>query len=184
MGTRRALILSLAAGIVGVILGRALPHETPGASAVPGTASSPPAAMPPLDCKAERAELTTTRARLAICMAYCPTAVAPEPTVATAPEPTERLAPALAELMRQTRYTEVVYVRRHDGTVRAYRAAEWSPDGSEQIFARSLPDGRIVGPDGEPTVYRRLRDLAGPDGAITYPDGNKVEVAKPDAGAP
>lgn len=205
MTTGRSLLLALAAGIAGVLLGAALPRR----AASPRLA--PPVAAPISDCNAARAELSSTRAQLTICLAYRP--MAPEPTAPSSPtvptqpaaeadaapsvalgppDPTGGSSPLAVEARKfgeqLDRYPEAVLVR-EKGTIGIYRPDEWPPD-SAQIVGRKFLDGRIgwyAGPDAgarsDPAAFARMRDLAGPDGTVTM-GGVRFQFAKPDGGAP
>lgn len=182
----RSLLLALLAGIAGIIIGRALPRDAPSAgTALSGGSASPAPAPPPdRDCKAARAELGTTRAQLAICLAY--RAVPAEPESSAEPAraelaPSEPIEAFGAETRRTAElldsYPEAVIVRRMDGTTGIYRPDERVPDSAE-ILARKFSDGRIgwyagpdAGPPSDPAALVRPRDLAGPDGTVTMGAG-------------
>ena len=85
---RSHLVLALAAALAGLLIGRALPRAAPASAPVP-SALSVPLAVAPAECKGERAQLASTKAQLAICMAYrqpesASESAAPEPSAPTA----------------------------------------------------------------------------------------------------
>lgn len=148
-----ALVLALAVGIAGVLLGRTtVSHDAPRAEVEAPRPPSPQAA--PLDdreCTVEHAELAATKAQLAHCVAG-----AKEPPETDTPTAADEEAEAAAVRDRKNREvlrnnTEVVIVRRADGTTNIYLPDEPIPDGI--IVARRLPNGEMVryaGPDAGP----------------------------------
>lgn len=181
---RSPLLFALLAGIVGVFIGRALPRDTSGAAALaraspPSSpdASSPTTAAPTRDgCRAERTELASIKAQLAICMAFVAPVRKTEPS--SVAERSEQGAPELdpadpqrtptaAEIRRNRElldsYSEAVIVQHPDGTTGVYRPEKWPTDGDGVIVARKLPSGEIgwyagpeAGPRSDPAAFRRL----------------------------
>jgi hypothetical protein len=127
----RSLALALIAGtgIVGAFIGRALPRDAPSTQAIL-SGSPAPSATPPAgdDCKAERAELASTKVELAICMAFDTRTPKTAPSdVPEVPKPDlpERESPEVRrnrELLEDD--SEAVIVRRADGTIGIYKADE------------------------------------------------------------
>ncbi|WP_437293034.1 hypothetical protein [Sorangium sp. So ce426] len=160
MTIRSSVALILIAGVVGVFIGRAVPHDAPNAQAAPSTSSAPSAATPAgHDCKAERAEVASTKAQLAICMAFDTRFFEAEPSgVPELSEPTDPQRRSRAEEIQRNRkllktYPEAVIVQHHDGRTGVYRSDEWPIDGDGVIVARKLPSGDIgwySGPDAGP----------------------------------
>lgn len=193
MSTARAVLLALAAMAIGVAGGRALPRATL-AVAMP---SAPPAA-PDRSCQAERAELATTRGKLAICLAYARPSSEPAPAPATTAAPDEPagawsgtldglLAEAQKARARDEASRELVYLRYRDGRIRAYRPEDGPPDAGDldgaRITMRKLPDGTWERYDPPPHIVK-LAGPPGPDGLVTMPDGRRVRYVFTDAGAP
>src|SRR4051812_23327123 len=124
MLTRHTLMPTLAAGIIGIVIGRSLPRSTPPSGMVASTAPTPPVAAPAhQECKSE---LSSAKAQLAICLAYRalpsgpdptppgPRAPEPAPMASTVPEPGDV---AISENRRRLdSYSEAVIVMRTDGT--------------------------------------------------------------------
>jgi hypothetical protein len=145
MNLRGSLAFALLTGVAGVFVGRYVPAREPspkpprtGAVMVesiyaPSTAQATP-------CKADRAELASTKAELAICMAY-----------GAPPSPPERDSLTDSELEEAERvrrdievlqaHTEVVIVRRADHTTSIYPVGEPIPDGI--IVARRFRNGEV-----------------------------------------
>ena len=130
---RSHLVLAPAAALAGLLLGRALPRAAPTSAPVP-SALSVPLAVAPAECKEERAQLASTKAQLAICMAYRqPEPAAPEPSA-----PTDRPSQGFAGFAawaqarkpseRLENYPEAVFVRKPDGTQVIYRPDEHSAE--------------------------------------------------------
>lgn len=167
MTIRSCLALAVIAGVVGALIGRAMPLDASSNQATPSVSSTPLAAEPPgRNCKAERAELVTIKAHLAICMAF--STRAPETEPSGAPEVSEPealefdpLHPqgiAKSEEIRRNRerlnsYPEAVVVQHYDGRTGVYKPDEWPIDGDGVIIARKLPSGDLGwygGPDAGP----------------------------------
>ncbi|WP_437959425.1 hypothetical protein WME76_07050 [Sorangium sp. So ce119] len=159
MTMRGSLLFALVAGIAGVFIGRAMPRGAPLAQALESAStssspapSSPIAAAPTRDgCKAERTELASTKAQLAICMAFVAPVHKAKPS--SVPERTEHNTPAFdpadphgtptaAEIRRNRElldsYPEAVIVQHPDGTTGVYRPEEWRNDGDGVIVARKM----------------------------------------------
>ncbi len=82
------------------------------------------------------------------------------------------------------KYPEAVIVRRPDGSTAYYRPEDYAAD-SEDIIARKYIDGDVryyagpdAGPRSDPRAWVHLRDLAGPDGIVTLPNGARLRWAK------
>jgi hypothetical protein len=202
MAIQRSIALALIVGLVGLLVGRALPRV---ASKTEVTASVKP--MPPVpfptnhDCKAERAEHSSINAQLALCKAYLGRAPQAAPSTAPDPEPkphTFRVKGLPAgwqaehDQMNENRqrlatYPEAVVVFHPDGVIRVYRTDEWPSDGDGQILARKFLDGHVgwyagkdAGPRSDPAAFRPrppafIEPVWGtlPDGTITI---NGVEA--------
>jgi hypothetical protein len=182
MTGKRAFALSVTTMTIGVALGRAwgLRHEH--APARRFASESVARTAPATDaCKGTRAELTSTRARLAVCLAY--RAASREATSNDASAP-PLLEPSiddeiLFEMRRVRRlidqYPECIVVRRADGTVGVYRPDDWPIDSDDgQVIGRKfrgdeykLYGGPDAGPPSDPSAFFHARDLAGPDGTVT-----------------
>src|SRR5262249_40492864 len=86
MATQRSVAIALIVGLVGLLVGRALPRALSKAEATASVKPMPPVPLPTHhDCKAERTELSSTNAQLAICKAYL--GRAPETAPSAAPDP-------------------------------------------------------------------------------------------------
>lgn len=194
---RSHVVLALAAAVVGLVVGRAIPRDASSPGAVVGAASAVPVTAP-ADCKADRAQLVSTRTQLAICMAYRippaepdPAAASPSASVSAAPtdalvHPEQARVLAMLAAAEALPHVEYVIVRHKDGTVKGYLPEDWPADRDDgQIIARESP-GRSgyyavdAGPHASPVA---LHDLAGPDGVITMGKA-KFVWEKSDAGAP
>ncbi len=196
--SRSHVALTVAAALAGLVAGRVMPRGAPGHPPVAGAAPVAPPTTP-AECRAERAQLTSTRAQLALCMAYrAPStepdaaAAAPEPPAST--EPRGWMAWLAAEARKNheedERYPEAVYVRRADGTRAIYRPDEHSSE-SDDVYARKSMDGYVtyyLGPDAgprlDPAAWGSLRDLADPDGWVVMNGRKLVRFGSPDAGSP
>jgi len=196
----QSFLLALTAGVVGIIVGRALPR---GAPSPPGTiASAVPTSLAtaPPDCNADRAQLASTRTQLAICMAYrLPPAEAkpassspaqPAASASASPQaalvhPGQASVLAMLTAAESLPHVEFVIVQHKDGTIRGYRTEDWLANRDDgQIIARESPGraGYYVvggGPDAGPVS---LHDLAGPDGVIKMGGLTVRFQKKPDAG--
>ncbi|WP_437736410.1 hypothetical protein [Sorangium sp. So ce1335] len=208
MTMRSSILVALLAGIAGVFIGRAMPRGTSVAeahdSASPSSsteASSPAAAAPTREgCRAERTELASTKAQLAICMAFVAPVRKTEPS--SVPERSERdtpeldpvdpqRAPTAAEIRRNRElldsYTEAVIVQLPDGTTGVYKPEEWPTDGDGVIVARKLPSGQIgwyagpeAGPRSDPAAFRRLElPEVAPPTIVRGADGTLTVNGKP-----
>ncbi len=192
MTTPRSVALALVAGILGVVVGRALPRDASNAGAtVPATSVSLVTAPASHDCKSKGVELSSTRLQLALCMAYH--TPAPEGARSRAPEVAEpealnpRLAPRRASFTHEINenrrlldsYSEAVIVYHPDGKLGVYRPDEWPEGGDGQIMARKFSDGHIgwyagpdAGPRSDPAAFQPLdpSDIVPP--VMAYqPDG-------------
>jgi hypothetical protein len=177
MTLRNSLVLALLAGIGGVLVGRAIPRDAPGAGTIETPPHAPLTAAPRHGCNAERAELASTKTQLAICMAFrAPPSEADTPD---APEQTEEWSDA-ARVRRNREvwaaHKEFVFVRHPDGSVHYYPPNEPIHEGL--IVARRLPNGEIgwytgPGPRTDPAAFQPSPDLVMPvirreaDGTIT-----------------
>lgn len=182
-----ALALALIAGVGGALIGRAVPRSEPSAqtsaSASPTSSNIAPTSH---GCNAERAELASTRAQLAVCMAINmrPSKAAPSAAPeASAPDPQNSESPVIRrnrELLEGD--SEVVIVRRSDGTIGIYKADEWPSNGDGRIIGRKFPNGQIgwysapaasspadpdAGPQPNPPMFRGTSIDIGPDGRLT-----------------
>jgi hypothetical protein len=142
----RSLLLALAAGVVGVVIGRATAPNMP--QSAPTLASYAPSNAPQAvsECSKAEGELKT---KLAICMAYARNPHAESAAPAQDEEDPEERERKNREVLRT--HTEVVIVRRADHSVSIYPPDEPIPDGI--IVARRLPSGEIgwyAGPDAGP----------------------------------
>jgi hypothetical protein len=182
----RAVLFALACGVaLGVVVGRRLPRDAPSPTA---SAASTPVLPAPSACGAERMQLTSVRAQLAVCNARLAQAIsldagpASTPTAPTADgEPAAPASPVRASLPPMfpdlptdggypaPPLREYVIVRHRDGTVWSHPPKDWSTNRDDgTVLARSYP-GRWgyfapdAGPDDPPIA---LHDLAGPDGCI------------------
>ena len=141
------LALSLIAGVVGALVARAVPSNDGPGSPLITPASSVPSDAARLfnECNAERTELASAKLQLAVCMAVsmpAPMATAPDVPEASAPDPSE--SPEIKrnrELLDSD--SEVVIVRRTDGTIGIYKPDEWPPEGDGVIIGRKFPDGEF-----------------------------------------
>lgn len=149
---RRAALFIVPAFLIGLAAGVFAGHRWQARAASTETHHadrfSPQAPLSPRDCTAERAELNSTKAQLAICMAYERPADAHEADKAgDALTPAQQLEAEEVERVRRYRQVlrenkEVVIVRRADQTVEAYQVGEPIPDGI--IVARRLPNGEMA----------------------------------------
>jgi hypothetical protein len=185
----RSLALALIAGtgIVGAFIGRALPRDAPSTQAI-SSGSPAPSATPPAgdDCKAERAELASTKVELAICMAFDTRTPKTAPSdVPEVPKPDlpERESPEVRrnrELLEDD--SEAVIVRRADGTIGIYKADELPSGFDGLIIGRKSPDGKLgwyskpvagsrsdPAADGQPDppMFRGTSIKLEPDGRLT-----------------
>jgi len=150
MTIHRSLTLAFAliAGVLGAFIGRAVPRNVPSAQPV---ASASPA---PLDtasaahaCNAERTELTSTRAQLAVCMALNMRAFKTAPSAVPGASTPDRQNSESPEIRRNRELlgddSEAVIVRRTDGTIGIYKPDEWPIDDDGLIIGRKYPNGQI-----------------------------------------
>jgi hypothetical protein len=197
MIVRRCFVFALIAGVAGAFIGRASPHGAPSVQAAPSASTANRVAAPAgRGCKEERADLASTKAQLAICMAFRtpePEAVPSGIAEGVPPEHPEykrskvRL-PSVEESERNRElldsYSEAVIVQHRDGRAGIYKPDEWPIDGDSDgyIVARKLPSGKIgwyagpdAGPRSDPAAFRVpdppniQRSVWGvePDGTIT-----------------
>ena len=196
---RSHVVLALAAGLAGLVIGRVMPPGAPS----PDTEGrvAPTAPVTASECKADRVQLASTRVQLAICMAYrapssepAPASSSPEPPAPAHPPQGlagfEAWAQARKPNERLENYPEAVLVRRADGTRAIYRPDEHSPD-SDDVYARKSLDGNIAyylgpdaGPRSDPDAWGRFEDLADPDGWVVMNGKRLIRLGRPDAGAP
>lgn len=166
MTIRGCLLFALIAGVAGAFIGWVSMRDAPGAQAFPSASSPRSTAAPPgRDCREERADLASTKAKLDICMtlrARVPEAESSdivEPSEADPPEsqPFDQRMSKVEEIRRNRRlldsYSEAVIVQHDDGRTGVYKPDEWPDDGDGYIVARKLPSGRLgvyAGPDAGP----------------------------------
>ena len=163
MTIRSTIVLILITCVVGALIGRATPGDAPDAQALPVAFSAPSIATPTgQSCKAERAELASTKTQLAICKAFDMRVPEPKPSSAPEFEPTDPISRSRSEEVRRNRqrldsYSEAVIVQHSDGRTAVYKPDEWPVDGDGIIVARKLPSGDIAwyaGPDAGPRSDR------------------------------
>jgi hypothetical protein len=172
MTARICLVLALLAGVVGAFIGRAMPRDAPSSQATPSASSAPSTAEPAgRSCKPERAELASSKAHLAICMAFAARAPETEPSGVPEPDapelkPTDAQRISSSEEIRRNRkrldsYPEAVIVQHDDGRTGVYLPDEWPIDGDGVIIARKLPSGELgwyagpdAGPRSDPAAFR------------------------------
>lgn len=168
-------VIIAGAGILGVFLGRAVPHDAPGVAAdASGSPTSPGATPADDECEAERSALASTRQKLDVCMAI--DTAEPEAAPSSAPEPSEPEPPAslveetVQEIIakeiksyhsRLDSLSEAVIVQETDGTIGIYKPDDWPIDGDGLIIGRKLPGGEIgwyagpaAGPRSDPDAFR------------------------------
>jgi len=193
--SRSHVVLALAAGLVGFVAGRGLPR---GAAPV---ASAAPVTMP-TDCKADHAQLVSTKAQLALCLGYrAPSEAETAPRSMAEPASTAGPPNGFAEgflAWRQARkanerledYPEAVIVRRGDGTQAIYRPDEHSVE-ADDVYARKALDGNVTyylgadaGPRSDPDAWGSLRDLAdlSPDGETVVEGSTRLVLRRHDGG--
>lgn len=177
MTLRNCLVFALIAAAAGAVLGRAAWRDAPSLHAAPAASSANLHAAPAgRGCKDERADLASTKAQLALCMALrapereaAPSSLAdgapPDPPESS---PSNVLLPSVEEVLRNRElldsYPEAVIVQHYDGTTGVYRPDEWPSDGDGDIVARKLPSGRIAwyagpdaGPRSDPGAFRTTK---------------------------
>lgn len=185
----RSLLLALAliAGVVGTLIGRAVSHNAPSVQ-TRASASPAPSGITSLArvCGAEGAELASTKAQLAVCMAInmrapkaAPSAV-PEASTSDPPSSESPLIRRNRELLEGD--SEVMIVRRSDGTIGIYKADEWPSDDDGSIIGRKFPNGQIgwystpvprswldptAGAQPNPPMFRGTSIEIEPDGRLT-----------------
>jgi hypothetical protein len=189
MSTQRTIALVFLAGIAGLLAGRALPRAASKTEATASVKLMPPAPAGD-DCKAERVELSSSKAQLAICKAYLPRALEAAPSAAqdveSEPPPPllgGRPSPDDADQREENRrrlatYPEAVIVSHPDGRVRVYTPKEWPSGGDGRLLARKFPDGHIgwypdsdAGPSSDPDAGRPPRRTFVMPIEVTLPDG-------------
>lgn len=210
MTMRRSILFALVAGIVGIFIGRAVPRDTRVAEALESPSPSPTASLPIVEaptrgsCKAERTELASTKAQLAICMAFVAPVHNTEPS--SAHERSEQETPefdpvdpqrtlSAAEIRRNRElldsYSEAVIVQHPNGTTGVYKPEEWPTDGNGVVVARKLPSGEIgwyagpdAGPRSNPAAFRPLElPKVAPPTIARESDGTLTVNGKPGAPA-
>lgn len=173
----RSLVLALAlmAGVAGALVARAVPgdHEPtigPVSSPSPAQSQAAPA------CEAQRAELSSARLKLALCLTMHTQSpsVQPELSAPAASDPHEFESPDIKrnrELLEGD--SEAVIVRRPDGTIGFYASDEWPSNGDGIILGRKFSDGSIgwysrphAGAGGR-AMFRGSSIEIEPDGRIT-----------------
>jgi hypothetical protein len=182
MNLHRSFILAFAliAGVVGAFIARAVPRdEDPSARPITSASPTPSDAEPAVhDCRAERTELASIKAQLAVCMALsrrATKAVPPDVPEASTPDPSE--SPEIRrnrELLEND--SEAVIVRRADGTIGVYEPEEWPTDGDGLIIGRKFPDGSF-GWYGRPTAHGRV--MIRGHALKLKPDGTLWQLGKP-----
>ena len=194
MTTQRSIALALTTGVFGIFVGHFLPRGASKTEVIANTISTPPAQAPTShDCKAERVELSSIKAQLAICKAYLTRASEAAPSTAydaeaapLKPGSDSRNISFTNEVEERRRlldiYPEAVIVHQSDGKIRVYKPDEWPSDGAGQIVARKFSDGHIgwyagpdAGPRSDPAAFqpRGPAMVYQPDGTITL---NGVEA--------
>jgi hypothetical protein len=192
MTLRSCLVLALIAGLLGALIGGALPRNASGAQVVPSSARADGA--PERKCKAERAEFASVKAQMAICVTYRGRGPIPESEASRVPETPENdpesldlRLPSAEEIRRNRelldRYSEAVIVQHYDGTTGVYKPDEWPIDGEGYIVARKLEDGTLgwyagadAGARSDPAAFRPWEPNIDPlpvmrrepDGTITF----------------
>jgi len=128
-------------------------------------------------CKAERAELASTKAKLAICMAISmrtPKAAPSKLSETAKDDPREAESPEIRrnrELLESD--SEVVIARRSDGTIGIYKLDEWPSKGDERMIGRKFPDGefgwyaRPMASTEQGVMFRGTSIELEPDGRLT-----------------
>jgi hypothetical protein len=145
---------------MGALIGRVVPRDARKTQSEP-IASSAPSVATHADhsCIAERAELSSIKTQLAICMAFDPRKINADPKTPTSVPPTapQHTARDADEIKRNRKllrtYPEAVIVQHVDGRTGVYRPHEWPIDGDGIIVARKLSGGEIAwyaGPDAGP----------------------------------
>lgn len=176
------LVIIAAAGVLGAFIGRAVPREVAGVQANTGESPASPATTPADDeCEAERSALASTKARLAICMAFDTadpmTAPSDIPEVAAPDPPSPGIEQMLTEQIRSHHgrlesLPEAVIVQEANGTIGIYSPDEWPVDGDGLIIGRKFPNGEIgwyagpdAGPRSDPAAFRPTKSaiVFGPD---------------------
>jgi hypothetical protein len=154
-----AVVSSFVAGIsgiaIGMLIGRAPAPRAPKPIA--------PESRMEARCKAERAELTSTKAQLAICMAYTPHSPEVDTPAVEVEDTEEAIEAARVRRNRDVMATcpDFLVVRQADGTMGLFPPDEWPSDGDGIIVARRLPSGQIgwyagpdAGPRSDPAAFR------------------------------
>ncbi|WP_437594794.1 hypothetical protein [Sorangium sp. So ce1000] len=174
MTFRNFFALALIACVAGAFIGRAMPRDALSAPPDRSASSAPSAAVPAGDgCDADRSELKSIRAQLAICMIFNTRGREAEPSGSSeAAEPAHpeepidpQSMPGTEEIRRNRKlldsYPEAVIVRHNDGSTGIYRPDEWPVDGDGEIIARKLQSGEIgwyagpsAGPRSDPAAFR------------------------------
>jgi hypothetical protein len=199
MTLRSYLVFALIVGVAGAFIGRAVSRDAPSAQAAPSGSSAHLAVAPAgHGCKAERVDLASLKAQLALCMAFrtpeseaVPSSI-PERAMPDRPEPklSDVRLPGGEDRETWRQFIDgesgTVLVRHLDGTLGVYHPDEWPIDGDGDIIARKLPSERIgwyagpdAGPRTDPDAFRpwdppippRRVWNREPDGTITI-DGN------------
>jgi hypothetical protein len=193
MTIHRSLALAIIAstGIVGSFIGRAVPRDAPSTQTVLSESMAPSAAAPvDHDCEAERAELASAKAQLAICTAFitrAPETAPSDVSEVSKPAPPETESPEIRrnrEILEGD--SEAVIIRRTDGTIGIYKPEEWPIDGDGLIIGRKFSDGKlgwygrpVAGTPSDPDAPRRNPPMFVGSSIKLQPDGTITMHGKP-----
>ncbi|WP_437538170.1 hypothetical protein WME79_19735 [Sorangium sp. So ce726] len=173
-------VIIAGAGILGVFLGRAVPHDASGVAAdASGSPTSPGTTPADDECEAERSALASTRAKLELCMAM--DTAEPEAAPSSVPEtpepepPASNVEPTVQEIIaeeirsyhgRLDSLPEAVIVQEADGTIGIHKPDDGPIDGDGLIIGRKLPSGEIgwyagpdAGPRSDPAAFRPTKSV-------------------------
>jgi len=160
MTLRSSVAVILITGLIGAFIGRVVPRDAQRTQSVSVASSAPSVATyAGHSCNAQRAELSSVKMQLAICMAFDPRNIDGDPATPSSGPPTapQHAARDADEIKRNRKllrtYSEAVIVQHADGRTGVYRPNEWPLDGDGIIVARKLQSGEIVwyaGPDAGP----------------------------------
>lgn len=190
MTIRSSIALLFIAVILGAFIGRAIPFDPPNYQAASNASLAPSVATPAsYNCKAERAELDSTKTQLAICMAFDTPVPEPEASGASGPSKPTDPRQEIKENRRLLKvYPEAVIVQHPNGRTGVYKPDEWPIDGDGVIVARKLSSGDIAwysgpdaGPRSDPAAFKTFS--ASPDFVEpmieTAPDGTIMVNGEP-----
>lgn len=190
MTIRSSIAIIFIAAIIGAFIGGAIPYNTPNPQAASSAPLAPSVATPAgYNCKAERAELASTKTQLVICMAFDSRVPEPEASGASGPSKPTDPRQEIKENRRLLRvYPEAVIVQHPDGRTGVYKPDEWPIDGNGVIVARKLTSGDIAwysgpdaGPRSDPGAFKTFS--ASPDFVEpiieTTPDGTIMVNGEP-----